>query len=438
MDWDRFQTYTHRIRSIIWSDRVSVAGLEGRISPSILEDLFGYFPGPGAIAPLLNSVTWKASDDTSVKLLPSFLTGSLRNLSLEFRTQCRPAVVSTVLHVLSYRSPKLSKLELKTNMSGAKFQVGLASCIGRLKSLQEIILPRFSGTPGIVTALASSKELTSIRQPQLSPLRAGDRISGLEWSFPASTFQSLTVIELDTYLDHAAQLFHAGPPQRLGSFFLNTVGPFSNDKLRAFTVHLADSVPTLKRLALNLRFIGNRSEDRMEFQALEPLLRCHSLETFEVGHTRSIQLTDSNVIAMGNAWPQLLDLSITGGGTTDLPRTHITILNTVAKHFQKLQVLEMAVSIDDAEEIVPGPTQFKNLQELEFDDSAIGETDIAILAMFLGFLLPPGVDISSGRAHWHHAPTEPAEYAMEETYSERWDKVATGVKAFHGMKEHVR
>lgn len=444
VNWDRFRSYTQRIRYLSWSDsdvpaQANSTLLAGPISPLLFNDIFAYSPARGSLAllPRLTAIQWTTKHDVNVKQLLFLLPESLNTLDIDFEA-CNSAVVRSVLQAIPDKSPKVAELRFHTWAGIQTFDEALGSCIRRLTSLRNVTLPRFFGSWKVVAALGDLENLENICQPEMDPLERDDEVhpEGMDWKFPTGSFASLKHLRIDVLLSHAERLARTCGPPSLRTVVLNVMEVATNEALEDFTATLAQFIPAVVEISLNLFFKGDTSGDGILFSALEPLLKCREVEFFGVGHPRSIVLSDDHIVAMGKAWPSLKSLQIFGGSASDSKRQPLTTLNTLAVHCPHLEDLHLAVRIEShGETLVPGPASFERLKHMGFDTSAIAEADITAVAVFLGFILPPKVSITCGKDVWQHEYTNEADIAAEKEHSTRWALAAKGVENFHRMKE---
>lgn len=398
------------------------------MSHSITSDLLAYWPGPGPLLPNHTDVRWTAEDSASAKLLLSFLSESVRTLDITLTETCDAGACRSVLQVFPYKSPNVRKLDLAFGHDAEQVEAALGDCISKLKSLRTVRLPRFFGTSAIVAGLSGLEDLEAVLQVQQDALDPDNDIFRLGWSFPAGAFGRLRQIELDATLDEAEALLHAAHPT-LNSITLHVLEYPSNERLQDLNAFVAEYVPVLVSISLDLSFTGDTAKEPIPFQAIAPLLRCKGIESLDVCHPRAFIVAAKEVLEMGKAWPGLPRLYFGGGTETDTLRMPITILDVFAMSFPSLEELGIPVKAAKQDSrLPPASSRFLKLQLLDPNTSGIEDEDITVATIFLAFILPPDAEISPSLWTWQHPPRD---RALSMQHKRRWKLVAEGLKAFY-------
>lgn len=105
-----------------------------------------------------------------------------------------------------------------------------------------------------------------------------------------------------------------------------------------FIAAVADTCPDLEEAEFKFRRSGSSSEDLsiLPFQALRPLLRFHQLTKLSIACQYILPLAVADIRTMGEAWPQMLELSLCAVPPLDSPPavgTPLSSLATFAQHF---------------------------------------------------------------------------------------------------------
>ncbi|KAG9031054.1 hypothetical protein FRB95_003219 [Tulasnella sp. JGI-2019a] len=435
VDWERFDSYERRVRSLAYNDtgdRLTRNGYTGIISKAIFSDVYINNPESGPLLPNVSKVTWITGEVNTALLLLPFLSSSTLSLRIELEPKCPVKTINSLLNRLGGRVSGLLEFSFFVQNQVGEVDEGLAKCLGQMESLQKVTLPICFGAPRVVTALTSLKELTTIRRHLNTP-HGRDRVApqlGTQWDTKLEAFKALEVLDFQTTFSRAESALTCLTPLFLHTLEITTVGTVSNQKLLSLFSAVAISCPGLQDFWLNLFSGSIYSTERFQFETFEPLFRCPLLRTLEIGHPRSILLTEENVVAIGSAWPDLDILYFVDGGSLDKEQTPLSILKAFALCLPGVENLGLTCRIDlEGLQMSAAPAALDSLGILDLGLSAISQRDVIAVTTFLGFICPPGLEVQIGVTDW--LTQADATFQESARHAERWGTVRDRVRTFH-------
>ncbi|KAG9033825.1 hypothetical protein FRB95_014147 [Tulasnella sp. JGI-2019a] len=253
---------------------------------------------------------------------------------------------------------------------------------------------------------------------------------GSQWDLQLDTFGSLRVLDFQTTVLQANIALTARHPSCLTMVYLQTVGPVHNREVLSMLSVLASSSPLLECFYLNMFSTTGLSEERFRFDILMPLLQYGLLKLLEVGHPRSITLTEENISTMTGSWPLLHTLLFSGGSPLDKHRTPLSILRSFARYpLLRLRDIGLPCSID-LENLRgdPAPMALGSLNSLDLTTTVILPEQQLVVSVFLGFICPSNMAVYGGMGNWQCEVMND-----DEKYDALWAAVRDGVRDFHNI-----
>lgn len=122
-----------------------------------------------------------------------------------------------------------------------------------------------------------------------------------------------------------------------------------NEGLRSFCAVVGASCPCTRTIWLSLYSHTPSSTQPISFRTLEPLLQCAQLEVLRVGHNYPMTLNDPDIIAMGEAWPSIVELGLCSDPllanvSLNAPGTPLSAVVTFTKACPALRTLGLYIS----------------------------------------------------------------------------------------------
>lgn len=155
VDWNRFDSYARRVRSLDWDDEDTI------LSPTLFGHIYLSRPGLQPLLPRVVAVKWTVHhDEAALHLLP-FLSSSVNDLLVSFGPYVANDSIDDLLRSLSLRVEGLKTFEIAGLIAIHGVDVALADCLKQMEVLEVVTLPQWFGTPRVVAALGS---LTSLKE----------------------------------------------------------------------------------------------------------------------------------------------------------------------------------------------------------------------------------------------------------------------------------
>ncbi|KAG8978744.1 hypothetical protein FRB93_010892 [Tulasnella sp. JGI-2019a] len=438
VDWERLDSYACRVRSLVYDDTEDCStwnGYTGRISERILSDVHLNRLSSGSILPNVIKVNWIAEEATTTLLLLFFLSSRTQHLRIELGSRCPTKIINSLLKLLGSRVASVIEFKFFIHRQVDDVDEELAKCLMQMEALERVMLPRRFGAPKVVTALTCLKQLKSLRILGKVPQRNGTVSQiGTQWDTKLEAFQTLEILDFQTTLSRAESALTSLTPLCLQSIVIIAVDVVSNQELASLFSAMATSCPQLRKLWLNLYSGTTKSTELSHFGTLKPLFDCRLLQDLEIGHPRSIQLTEGNIISIANAWSELTRLFLMSNSLVEEERTPLSLLKAFARYMPGLQQLGLPCRLDlDGIQTSPTSQAFESLLQLHLGRSAVSPDDVDAVTAFLGFICPPGSKIDNGASRWQF---EPRGWVMNRQ-TELWAAVGDGIGAFHQIQRGV-
>ncbi|KAG8871135.1 hypothetical protein FRB97_008972 [Tulasnella sp. 331] len=199
VNWDRFNSYAERVRSIAWNDE------KGTLSQQIFAQIFVHRPHTHPLLPNLKTIEWTASsEDTAMKMLPL----ASKSLKLRIKHACPAESLATGLKGLDDRRVRFESLDIEAWFGAGEIKRTLASYLRDQWELKVVGLPQYYGTRDIVTALGSLPKLEVLRTTNRLP----EQKNGMEWKLLQGAVTNW-LPALST--EHLTPLFQIGTPEVL-------------------------------------------------------------------------------------------------------------------------------------------------------------------------------------------------------------------------------
>ncbi|KAG9012729.1 hypothetical protein FRB93_001282 [Tulasnella sp. JGI-2019a] len=442
VDWDRFNGYARRVRSIGWNDKEEV------LSNDIFAQIFLHRPHTHPLLPNIETISWTASKESTLTQFLPMVCNSLKTLKLRINAPCSVHAVKSTLKGLDDRGVLLESLEIQAWFNVGDIENSLAAYLCDQWELRAVGLPQYYGTRDIVAVLGSL--------PKLEVLRTTNSLAeaelGMQWDLGEGTFSNLSSFGFNASLTIAEYIVRLHSFSHLSAISITppSANAIAND-LGRLLVTLVSRCPHLSSVQFNLCQLPPESPT-INVQELDPLLKLERMEVLEIESRQPIVGIDRGFISkIAASWPTLRRLRLTPEPTTSvIPEgagSPISILRDFAEFFGASHPsfesigLYLNVSRDElqyAQDIHAWPT----LRELHVGTSRIEEADALSVASFLGGICRLGLTIKAGRTH-----TEPpaevdeggqAAYPDEALIEKRWKQTAGTVQIIHAFMRPVR
>lgn len=335
--WDRFDAYARRIRVLNHSDFGSTVRVESqgdKIQPESLTQLLSCLPfNHGPLLPNVRELTWTSyrGDEFYTQAL-SFLSPPLHTLRI--CSEDDESAPTPRLHMIQGLAGRpdlnLSRLDLHIDLEDhSSLSSATASLLKAQEQLQNVALRQFHLSGPIARAL-----------PNLPGLRE----------------LSASVVFTDSH--------------QLGVFFSN----------------LAAGCRALEGLRLRIHPPSDSDPLELSFRPIAPLLQMYALSALHLTgphypeNACTISLQETNIVAMGEAWPYMKHLELSSP-------TPISLLPIYAKCFQALESLRITLILHPASNFNMSTPKFRSLRKLSIEGN-LSRTGGPAIAAFLSWLCP--------------------------------------------------
>lgn len=351
-----------------------------------------------------------------MSILP-FVPPGLETLFLVVSPEVPATPAQQLLLCLADRTPELQRFTLTTPLPVASCASALQRWISGAPNLREVWLPRLYLTPGVAKALGALPNLTGLyidwEYPQ--PFNG----EGRAFTFTGGAFPALKDLDFDSDIITATDLVRSSPPfNQLAELTIGCAQFNCNSDLERLTVNIASICPAIEKIFLHLSSDKTIPTTPIPFNVFRNLFPCEKLHSVSLSHDWPMDLCESDVVDMGNAWPRLQELYLCHDAYRDCTPAgsgvSVDLLPKLAGACPGLQRLGLYLRQD----IIPRfdgqlnpKVQFRKLLELDLGVSSIPGGEIGTLAFFLASLLPIGAEITFGRSLW----------TMATAVGETWD-----------------
>ncbi|KAG8933435.1 hypothetical protein FRC01_009269 [Tulasnella sp. 417] len=191
-----------------------------------------------------------------------------------------------------------------------RFEAALAKWFESTPLLTETELPRYNQTEGIIGTLGKLENLRSLATVWDNHLPYEH---GVRFHLSDDTFPCLTNLDIEGHLDYALTTLQNSPQlSRIKCICLTCYRAPTPDDVLNLTTALVSACPVLDVVWLN--FIsedGTTTTKALSFEVFRPLLECHQVTEFVVGHDMPLLLQESDIDEMAEGWPELRVLLLT-------------------------------------------------------------------------------------------------------------------------------
>ncbi|KAG8843061.1 hypothetical protein FRB96_004378 [Tulasnella sp. 330] len=428
--WSRFTSYTHRIRSITWSDD------KGTLSNDIFAQIFLHRPLVHPLLPSIQALTWTAScDNTVIHLLP-LACESLKTLHLQIKDGCSAESVATTLKGLDDRGVRLEDLRIEAWFDVDEIEVTLASFLCDQLELKVVGLPQYYGTKELIAVLGSLPKLEAL----LTTNSLREKMGGMNWQLGEGSLKTLLSFGFNAPLTTAKEILRSNSFSHLSHLSVTPPSQGAIDSsLRAFFSSLPLSCPGLRFIRLDLCQYPSKNNG-FTSSGFRPLFHLRSLEVLEFDDRAPVIGIDQELVEdMARFWPSLRRLRITPEPSDAVPDgigNSLSILRAFAHHFDPASRCLESIGLYFKVESKPlldtrGINVFPSLREFDVGTSGIKQDDVFSVVTFLGGLCCPGLTIRAGRR------------SRELNYYEKqavsiWEQAGASLRVLHTLQSPLR
>lgn len=418
-DWNRFHSYAKRVRSLEFTE--NEAYRSDLRSPSLDSPVLGvlclHHPFGTVFLPHLQKLSW-TTEGSALSILP-FLSSELKELYLEMYTQTI-STANEVFKAINNRTPSLATLTLQARIQGISVDTSLAGWLQTALNIEEISLPPYYLTPVLIQTLGSLPKLKSIKQ-SLYFIHSTPSSEGLQ-ALPPGSFPKLTQISFNA-TPLAAERFLLNSQEivsRLDTITFFAYGSLDTEDILKFAQLVAQSCPMITELSLNLFTTpdsGEQSVSPLPMALLESLYPCTGLKRLDIGHPFPFTFQEEDVERMGQAWPQMLTLSLCPDPDFSFPLTShrgspLSILSAFARAVPGLESLSLYCNMQEEAPPFTGNLwpqhQFQNLTEMYFGLSPVPGGPLRQVGFYIASLCEERPVVAYGESDLHtgHLPND--------------------------------
>ncbi|KAG8985227.1 hypothetical protein FRB93_005929 [Tulasnella sp. JGI-2019a] len=397
-NWQRFESYAARIKSLKWAGIKELRGSFHPLSDSIITQLLILRPSKAPFFPRLRNINWVAKSDKALLQLLALLPKSVTKPDSYAGSKCSSYVLSGVLDFIRQDYLPLQQISLIHPFHIHQIEYPLSNLLKGQTQLSQVTIERICSSEKAISVLGGLPNLQAVLK-FTDPTPLEDKV--IQWEFRPGYFQKLETLHFSISLSQAATAFGSTMPPLLDSVLICNPhsSPVRSIDLHLCLTNLMVSCPRLAHLQLEL-FSTNIIAEQLRFESFAPLMHCHGLVTLSVGHKKPIVLVEENVNEMARAWPWLTDISMaadpsecSGTGTS------LSIIKLFATYFHRnLTHLGLFFSVDRDEmaSYTTSSTPFQQLVTLNMGTSAVSSSDRVAVVEFLAAMLSRTIEIQIG------------------------------------------
>ncbi|KAG8846760.1 hypothetical protein FRB96_001785 [Tulasnella sp. 330] len=434
VDWERFHSYTRRIRLLAWDDVKGTMTLD--------DDIFGQLaihrPQNQTLLPNLTRIVWGASSEVTLYQVLAFANPSLKILELRAEN-CTKVNMGVVLKGVCNRSILLSEFGLALPYR-SHLDEYLPNFLRLQPRLRSAAFPLDFGTKLVVKAV---EELVDLESINLTTTQQTAISEDQHWQFKAGCYVKLARLAFARpSLAHAAEVFHDHDLAQISSVTLVAPNVWAgNTELTAFLSALVASCSQLQSISLFL-FCGSvlnhraGADQRLAFTALNPLLQCRGLKDLEISHDRAMLIKEEDIIKLSQAWPQLerlhLNVDPFEPSLSWCNGVPITFLSVFAR-WAPPTLYHLGLTFDTTESDISnhiGFSTFPSLDTLAVGNSIILARQKAAVASFLAGMCKAGILIDT-ETGYYRKPYEGLQTAERLGSQNVWREVVRQIRRIH-------
>ncbi|KAG8933528.1 hypothetical protein FRC02_011639, partial [Tulasnella sp. 418] len=347
-----------------------------------------------------------------------------------------------VFESLRRRLPHLRSISITTSptISLQDVEVPLSRFLADSPHLLQVSLPQFFLSKRVSETLGTLGKLDSLLQTEGGNLNYPMNQHGCNLEFDSGGFQYLTELQFNMSLKRATDLFlSSNAPDSLTHLTIATRMVTEEGDLRKFLRALASSNPQLRDIELNLHTDETlRDPEAITFRMLAPLLEL-DLDGFLIAHDQPLSYTDTDIMDMVEAWPNLKWLYLNeevaiSDSSTPPPGLDINHMILFAS-FPQLEELGLYIQVKPefrAPSISPYP-RLKQLEEFSLGTSVLTcPAASEEIAMFIATLMPKSdTQVIATYSSWLPQRAENGQNTTWEEVFKLWPKFFRAQEMLH-------
>ncbi|KIO23774.1 hypothetical protein M407DRAFT_26773 [Tulasnella calospora MUT 4182] len=397
VDWTRFHSYATRIRTLVYRLNDPAIGSKNNcLSPRALERVALLYPQGRCLVPNIQELRCHVTWDEAVQTIPAFVGPNLKTLAMSFCTGMPGRCLKGLFQALVSRTAMLDHFHLSTDCPVVEFEGALAKWFESTPLLTEAELPRYYQTEAIVETLGRLESLRSLATVWDNHLPYDAH--GVHFQLSQDSFPGLTNLDIEGHLDYALATLQTSPQlSRIKCICLTSYRAPTSEEVLNLTTALALACPVLDVVWLNLASEDDTTTtEPLAFEVFRPLLECHQVTEFVVGHDMPLLLEESDVDEMAEKWPELKVLLLTRDpnhppdNLTSEYGLDLSILAHMAQKLRNLTNLGLFLDVErftDFEGNLDPPHQFEKLIVLDVGCSPIPVHAVSPVGLYLGSLI---------------------------------------------------
>ncbi|KAJ7697264.1 hypothetical protein B0H17DRAFT_1130568 [Mycena rosella] len=383
-DWERPLFYTHRVRRISCTD----ISFPPALNLSEVFEMLRLSLPTQHLLPNLRSLTWlfnKTSDSSLPHALLLFSPRITQIVLGHFKSRTH----LTLLSALGGKCPVLTDVRLiQAEIQDASESQTVSSFVRELKCVHALDLNYLNET-----ALEHISRLPTLRVLKLGTPHIFDTAISASM-LPVPKFIALQYLELKSASSQCMITFVRNMTHSpLASLLINLSPPPDFALTVDIYVALEKYLPPTSLTLLSMT--SNPASTSPGFWIDQPPLQideiCHlfhfpNLTSVTLGPPAGFDLDDEDILALSEAWPRIVDLSL---GSCHLPRTTLRSLVFLAQHCLFLNRLELSLDasiIPEMDQSLPKRIRQFSLVEWEIADSVLASS--LLVARFLSGVFP--------------------------------------------------
>ncbi|KAG8950574.1 hypothetical protein FRC04_007393 [Tulasnella sp. 424] len=410
VDWTRFHSYATRIRTLIYrSSDPAIGSRNNCLSPRALERVALLYPHGRCLVPNIQELTCHVTWDETVQTIPAFVGPNLKVLGMSFCKGMPGRCLKGLFQALVCRTAVLDHFHLSTDCPVTEFEEALARWLQSSPLLTEVELPRYYQTESVVRTLGQLPDLRSLAIVWDNPLPYDEH--GVHFAISDDSFPNLTNLDIEGHLNYALSVLQTSPQlSRIKCICVSSYRAPTSDEVLNLTSALASACPALDVVWLNLvSEDGSTTEEPLSFEVFRPLLECHAVTEFVVGHDMPLWLEEIHVDEIAEGWPELKVLLLTrdpnfpDGDISSEQGLDISILAHMAQKLRNLTNLGLFLDVDhftDFEGNLDPLHQFEKLIVLDLGLSSVPPHAVTAVGLYLSSLVSPETWIQCSMEPW--------------------------------------
>ncbi|EJF61956.1 hypothetical protein DICSQDRAFT_58994 [Dichomitus squalens LYAD-421 SS1] len=429
-DWQRFQRYSGRVRSLRHDQRHARNAMEKSKRPTLLHpkvfaDLTTTCPTDD-IFPNLQSLVWYACAPERQRLCLAFVHRRVKHLGLHlYRSE--PSSLTDYVRQVCARCKDLTVLDLSLAGPMRQLEEEVSILIRGFPRLRKISLPIYCLTSRLFNELSILQQLDTISLGDPARAEPGDRadVTHLVPAFSNDAFPVLRSLSFSAQVADATHSIRSSLfPAHLTELHLKSVVIATPEALRELFIAIRDRCTSLVELSVDYIIAPDSPllspppplSERPSLECFRPLFSARSLRAFELRWDYALNLADNDIDELASSWPSLESLQLNAEPVPEANGPCLTLRSLLpfARNCPNLRHLGLHVDATTVPSFHQHPhsqdlPRFRCLQTFAVGLSAIARAETVTL--FLSQILPLDCSVCCG-LRWPDAFDIAMEHAL--------------------------